>query len=218
MLQDRSLVEQIEELKEVERLRSGQFVEFRALLRKNPLFEYLDTFIEVLKFADIAPAQSNQNQLPQGGKSPGKGKGKQSTGPKQSQSQQKRMLRQMEEFKEALMPQSDSLEVIGEILDAQPAKAVISTNLEFLNDGDASEIIDGEYRVLGKVARVVDTNSEAAINLLRRTALGKFNSEMLDNHLNNPQESVKESGMDLPDLATKIEGPAILVVPMAIFV
>src|SRR5215217_2421430 len=49
MLQDRSLVEQIEGLKEVERLRSGQFVEFRALLRKNPLFEYLDTFIEVLK-------------------------------------------------------------------------------------------------------------------------------------------------------------------------
>jgi len=65
---------------------------------------------------------------------------------------------------------------------------------------------------------VVDSDSGAAINLLRRTALGKFNSEMLDNHLNNPQESVKESGMDLPDLATKIEGPAILVVPMAIFV
>jgi len=61
MLQDRSLVEQIEGLKEVERLRSGQFVEFRALLRKNPLFEYLDIFIEVLKFADVAPAQSNQN-------------------------------------------------------------------------------------------------------------------------------------------------------------
>jgi len=124
----------------------------------------------------------------------------------------------MEEFKEALMPQSDSLEVIGEMLDARPAKAVISTNLEFFNDGDASEIIDGEYRVLGKVVRVVDSDSGAAINLLRRTALGKFNSEMLDNHLNNPQESVKESGMDLPDLATKIEGPAILVVPMAIFV
>ena len=218
MLKDKSLIEKLEALEDVTSLRSGQFVEFRALLRKNPLFEYLDTFIQVLKFADFATAQSDQNRVSQGGRAAGRAKGKQSTGAKQPQSEHKRTLQQMEDFKEALTPQSDSLEVIGELLDAQPAKAVISTNLEFFNDGDASEIVDGEYRVLGKVVRVVDSGSDEAINLLRRTALGKFNSEMLEGQFNNSQETIKGSGMNLPDLATRIEGPAMQVIPVAIFV
>jgi hypothetical protein len=218
MLKDKSLIEKVEALEDVTSLRSGQFVEFRALLRKNPLFEYLDTFIQVLKFADFATAQSDQNRVSQGGRAAGRAKGKQSTGAKQPQSEHKRTLQQMEDFKEALTPQSDSLEVIGELLDAQPAKAVISTNLEFFNDGDASEIVDGEYRVLGKVVRVVDSGSDEAINLLRRTALGKFNSEMLEGQFNNSQETIKGSGMNLPDLATRIEGPAMQVIPVAIFV
>ena len=218
MLKDKSLIEKVEALEDVTSLRSGQFVEFRALLRKNPLFEYLDTFIQVLKFADFATAQSDQNRVSQGGRAAGRAKGKQSTGAKQPQSEHKRTLQQMEDFKEALTPQSDSLEVIGELLDAQPAKAVISTNLEFFNDGDASEIVDGEYRVLGKVVRVVDSGSDEAINLLRRTALGKFNSEMLEEQFNNSQETIKGSGMNLPDLATRIEGPAMQVIPVAIFV
>ncbi len=218
MLKDKSLIEKVEALEDVTSLRSGQFVEFRALLRKNPLFEYLDTFIQVLKFADFATAQSDQNRVSQGGRGAGRARGKQSTGAKQPQSEHKRTLQQMEDFKEALTPQSDSLEVIGELLDAQPAKAVISTNLEFFNDGDASEIVDGEYRVLGKVVRVVDSGSDEAINLLRRTGLGKFNSEMLEGQFNNSQETIKGSGMNLPDLATRIEGPAMQVIPVAIFV
>jgi len=216
MLKYESLIKEVEILDDVESLNSGQFVEFRALLRKNPLFEYLDTFIQVLKFADLAPGQNNQ--VTKGGTPAGRGKGKQASGAKQSQSEHKRTLKQIEDFKEALTPESESLEVVGEIRDAWPAKAVISTSLEFFNDGEANEIIDGEYRVLGKVVRVVGSDSEQAINLLRRTALGKFDSEMIDEHLINPQKTVKVPGMSLPDLDTRIEGPAIQVIPMAIFV
>ena len=103
------------------------------------------------------------------------------------------------------------------MLDTPTVKTVLSTNLEYFNDSNASEIIDGEFRILGKVVRVVDTESETTINLLRRTAFGRFNSQVFD-ELGEATEGVEEAGIDLPDFITEIEGPAIQVIPVAIFV
>lgn len=214
ILDGRSLIEKVEALEDVESLSSGQFVEFRAVLRKNPLVEYLETFIQVLGLADLVPDQINQSS--QGNKPGGKGKGKQAAGARPSQGPHKQMRQQMEAVL-ATLTESGSLEIIGEMLDALPARSVLSTNLEYFNDRDASEIIDGEFWVLGKVVRVIDSESESSINLLRKTTFGKFGSASLD-ELSNRLESVGDSPIDLPEFTTRIEGPAIQVIPVAVFV
>jgi hypothetical protein len=122
----------------------------------------------------------------------------------------------MQGLQEALV-QSGSLELLGEMLDAPEAKAVLSTNLEFFSDSNASELIDGEFRVLGKVVRVVDHNSGASINLLRKTAFGRFDSSLFD-ELGQVVTGAEGSGINLPEFRTRVEGPAIQVIPISIFV
>ena len=66
------------------------------------------------------------------------------------------------------------------MLDASPARAVLSTKPEYFGNEDASEIIDGEFRVLGKVIRSIATDSEQSINLLRKTSFGHIDNKIFD--------------------------------------
>src|SRR4051812_32379429 len=75
-------------------------------------------------------------------------------------------------------------------------------------------MVDGDFRVLGKVVRVVDSDSEESINLLRKTAFGSLNSDLFD-ELSRIVEKA-EGKLYLPDFATEIVGPAIQVMPIAI--
>jgi hypothetical protein len=116
----------------------------------------------------------------------------------------------------ASLTQSNSLELIGELLDAPGTKAVISAKLNYFSDRDATEIIDGEFRVLGKVVRIIKTDSDIPINLLRKTCFGLLDSKIL-NQFKNAFEGVEEAGIKVPELVTEIKGPALLVIPIAIF-
>lgn len=213
LLNEESLIERVTTIEDVERLESGQFVEFKAILRKNPLFDYVDTFKQILEIADLFPEQEQASQNQGGsGRRGNKSKPSQSKEPK---SQDTPIYQQMDILRTSLT-QFDSLEMVGEMLDAPSARAVLSTNLEYFNDRNASEIIDGEFRVLGKVVRVVRSDSEATINLLRKTAFGRFNSELFD-ELSETVSNAEDAGIDLPDFVTEIEGPAIQVMPVAVF-
>lgn len=224
-LYDQSLIESIDAIEEVEGLASGQFVEFRAILRKNPLVEYVDVFKQLVDLASLFPEQ--QNEVSQSGNSQssnpsgGSKKKKRTQGNQQSkvenqpETENQIFIQQLDGLRAALT-QSDSLEIIGEMLDSPTAKAVLSTNLEYFSDRNASEIIDGEFRVLGKVVRVVNSDSEDSINLLRKTGFGPLSSAMFDELGDNFSE-LEEQGVELPEFITEIEGPAVQVIPVAIF-
>lgn len=210
LLKARSLINKIESLKDIEALESGSFVEFKAVLRKNPLFEYIETFKQILEVADLFPTEIEETQ--QGGRN----KKRKSSGNRQPKNQDTPMYQQIDGIQQALV-QNGSLEMIGELLDIPTAKAVLSTNLEYFSDRNASEIIDGEFIVLAKVVRVVEPESKTTINLLRKTAFGRFGSQLFD-ELDETTTEVEEAGIDLPELVTEIKAPAIQAIPVAIFV
>ncbi len=112
--------------------------------------------------------------------------------------------------------QAGSLEIVGEMLDVPGATAVLSTKPEFFSDRNASEIIDGEFRVLGKVIRAVPTDSEESINLLRKTSFGLFDERIFEG-FSDGFEDQEDFGLRFPEFVTAIEGPALQVVPIAIF-
>ncbi len=70
--------------------------------------------------------------------------------------------------------------------------------------------------MLGKVARVVEADSEEPINLLRKTAFGKMDHRVFD-QLGDIFVDQEVVGLKFPALVTEIEGPALQVVPIAIF-
>ncbi len=232
-----SLIRRIESHDDLRALRSGEFVELRALLRKNPLVELLEMFrtwigislqLQALESGEVeqAEAQQLEDQMAQallgnlmGNPSNMTDTQQQILSPEQQLAEQNPVYRTIKLFENALT-EHGSLEVIGELLDVPNATAVLSTRLEYFEGGDASEIIDGEYRVLGKVVRVVP-EGDGSINLLRKTPFGAIKEDELEelaNLMTKREEGQEEIPMELPEIRTRIEAPTILILPMAIFV
>ena len=78
-----------------------------------------------------------------------------------------------------------------------------------------SEIIGGRFKVLGKVISVCKDDTEE-INLLRKTSLAILSEEALtEMFVGFKNEDMKQ--FNLPELTTKIKGPAIIIIPVAIY-
>ncbi len=187
----------------IEDFMSGQFVEFRAILRKNPLVDTIEGFVQLMNMAILFTDEQT---------SPAKGKhtkGGRHRDPNQL------IMEQMDGMLSA-MTASNSMELIGEILGTSTIKAVLSTELQYFNDRSVSEIIDGEFRVLGKVIRVLMPDSGEVINLLRKTSFSRLQGKIFD-QLGDAFVGVEGMGITFPELVTEIEGPALQVIPIAVF-
>jgi hypothetical protein len=78
-----------------------------------------------------------------------------------------------------------------------------------------TEISHKEFRILGKVVRIIAEDSEESIDLLRGTGLGGIGKNTLDTLMVSINQL---EGMNLPEVKTEIRGPALEIVPIAIYV
>lgn len=200
VLQEKHFIKKIESESMLTDLHSGDFVEFKAILRKNPLVDTIEGFKTIIEMAALFTGESivpsNQKQ-------------------KRPQNQMTLVTQQMDGMLNALT-QSNSVELIGELLDALGVKAVITSRIDFFSQGNTSEIIDGEFQVLGKITRVIQPNSDESINLLRKTPFGRLNQTLLKK-FSDIMSSTESMGLRNPEFIAEIDGPALLVVPIAIY-
>lgn len=78
-----------------------------------------------------------------------------------------------------------------------------------------SEIIGGRFKVLGKVISICKDETEE-IDLLRKTSLSILSEGLLTEMFAGfKNEDMKQ--FNLPELKTKITGPAVIVIPVAIY-
>lgn len=101
------------------------------------------------------------------------------------------------------------------ILSSENGSVVLSIKEQYLSNDNLSEIIGGKFRVLGKVVSVSKEESEK-IDLLRKTTLSILSEEMITN-LFSGLNGETIPGINLPDLITTINGPALIVIPIAIY-
>jgi hypothetical protein len=87
---------------------------------------------------------------------------------------------------------------------------------DYLRDQTMTEIAHKEYRLLGKAVRKIEKESEESIDLLRGTGLGGIDKDTLQELLWGAFSQMEK--MNLPEMKTEIEGPALEVVPIAVFV
>ncbi|MEZ4512586.1 MAG: hypothetical protein R3C62_11970 [Chloroflexota bacterium] len=206
-LQELNLVHQIDNDEIIPEINTGDFVEFKAVLRKNPIVETIEGFKQLMEIAVMFQEDA---------------KNPQSSTKKRDQQQSRKqtnpntvIIKQMDGILSALN-QSDSLELIGELVDTEQVMSVLTTRPDFFSHGGATEIIDGEFHVLGKVIRVAKSSSDESINLLRKTAFGKFDQGLFD-QFSLALAGLEEAGMRPGELVTEIGAPAMLIIPIAIF-
>lgn len=174
----------------------GDFIEVDGELQKNPLINYMDIFVDIFRLADIfteEPQLGNKNQV------------------KNQKQQDTKIVKQIKSFSDELMHSG----TIDFILSDEKGTVVLSAQEQYLANENVSEILGGHFKVLGKVISICKDSSEY-IDLLRKTTLSVLSEEMLEEMFSGIKNSDTEQ-FNLPELVTKVTGPAAIVIPVAIY-
>lgn len=181
---------------DIKTIKNGDFIEIEGKLEKNPLVETLEI---VSSFFDLA------NKLT---KKPTVGTKKQVNSQKDSNLE---IIKQIE----ALTNELTNSGTVDFVISGDKGTVILSAQKQYMTNDNISEIIGGSFKVLGKVISVCPDASES-IDLLRKTSLSVISDEMLS-QLYSGMKNGSTDQFNLPELKTKIPGPAVIVIPIAIF-
>lgn len=180
----------------VSSMQIGDFIEFEGELQKNPLINCMDIFMDMFRMANIfadKPQLGNKTQA------------------KVQQQQDNETVKQMRSFADELKHSG----TIDFILTDSVGTVVLSAQEQYLANDNVSEIIGGRFKVLGKVIAICHDETEK-IDLLRKTTLSILPEELL-NQMFAGFSTPETAQFNLPELVTKIVGPALIVIPVAIY-
>lgn len=181
---------------DISNMKIGSFIELEGELQKNPLIDYMDKIVDIFRMIDIFSEE------------PALGNKKNTSIQKKKESQ---MIKQIKEFSDELKHSG----TVDFILSGSTGTIVLSAQEQYLANDNISEILGGKFKVLGKVIAICKDDSES-IDLLRKTTLSILTDEMLaDIFAGFENEDMKQ--FNLPKLVTKIKGPAMIVIPIAIY-
>lgn len=180
----------------ISNVKIGNFIELEGELQKNPLIDYMDKIVDMFRMVDIF---SDEPEL----------------GNKKNASMQKKkeslILKQIKDFSAELKHSG----TVDFILSGSTGTIVLSAQEQYLANDNISEILGGKFKVLGKVIAICKDDTES-IDLLRKTTLSILIDELLDDFfVGFKSEDMKQ--FNLPELITKIKGPAMIVIPIAIY-
>lgn len=179
----------------------GDFVEFKAGMRKNPLIQGLDQVTQLLAIADMFTTPISQGQQ----------RSKQKAIP--TESELGTLAKQLKHIADTLR-EGTTRDLVASGLGGGYS-AVVTVETQFLNDAAMTDLIDGTFSVLGKVTRVV-AEGAGKISLVRNSSVNM--SPKILNELTQSFRNLQSTpGFETPDMTYEIEGPAIQVIPVAIF-
>ncbi|MCA9829284.1 MAG: hypothetical protein R3B97_05840 [Dehalococcoidia bacterium] len=182
----------------------GDFVEFAGELRVNPLSETLKAIGFVLDA--ISVFQNTSGRSTPGGK-------------RQTVASQSLDFREIKRQLAAIQQLTDApttIDLIGAVLPVRTTTALITTEPEFFVDRSMSAVLDGTFRVVGKVTKVA-ADDDAKLSMARGSALSRTGSPKLTEMLEGVIGALEQFGPAEP-LRVEISAPAVQVIPLAIFV
>lgn len=183
---------------------TGMIVEFVARMRKNPVLEAIET---LLGAAELAQSFSEFSSKKPG--LPAKKKEHQ-----QPESDVAILIRKLRNFHERAAS-GDFVDIIGNLRGSSYV-AVISLEKVYLSDPRMSDLVDGEFVVVGKVVNILGTSNES-VNLLRRVALGAINRNILDQEFAILRQTAEQANIKVPNPDPEVRGPLMQVIPVGIF-
>lgn len=179
---------------------SGDLVKFKTTLQRNSMIRALESFLQVMKMAtsfEEKPNKSNKhlhrpNQL----------------------TENEKIQKQIEGF-HGLLRTSSTIDMASPPLNGG-FRAVVTLEQEYLNDPSMADLVDGEFTVFGKVIRYLPDESES-INLLRKEFIGSVSEQSINPMIDLLRAPAITNFMNVPEIEIQIHGPALHVIPVAIF-
>lgn len=181
---------------DISNMKIGDFIEVEGELQKNPLINCMDIFVDVLRMADIFAEKPQLNAKTQA---------------KAQKQQQDETMKKIKSFASELKHSG----TVDFILSDSAGTVVLSAQEQYLSNDNISEILGGHFKVLEKVIAICADKTES-IDLLRKTTLSILPHDLLADMFSCLQnEDMKQ--YNLPELKTEISGPAVIVIPVAIY-
>ena len=181
---------------DISNMKIGDFIEVEGELQKNPLINCMDIFVDVLRMADIFAEKPQLNARTQA---------------KAQKQQQDETMKKIKSFASELKHSG----TVDFLLSDSAGTIVLSAQEQYLSNDNISEILGGHFKVLGKVIAICADKTES-IDLLRKTTLSILPHDLLADMFSCLQnEDMKQ--YNLPELKTEISGPAVIVIPVAIY-
>ena len=177
----------------------SDFVEFEATLKRNPLDEVFSMFSRMAPLMALSdqPEQPNPQDPNKRGTN------------RQRKNNDSSLKQQIDSIHGALAGDK-SRDFIAELGDMN---VVLTTDQAYFIDPTMNDVIDGQFRVFGKATRVIQAGSDDKINLLRKSPIGKFINQVPD--FQNAFSEFEKLG--LRSMEPEVHGPAMQVIPIAIF-
>ncbi len=243
-LYEKKFISPMDTMDEIGNLKCGDFVEFRSKLKTNPLMDSFNRMREVskylVKYSDQIdkrrisektaeeietkiesiqerdrnkrkiknPVQNNQINVPT--------QDNQNNVPTQDNQNNVALFQWIFELSDDLL-NSNSTEIIGNLSDQTLVNVDLSAKVNCFVNNDTSLVMNGEFSVFGKVTQVISCDSEDTIDLLQKTNLRSFGEDVIKK-FTDAFDQVPNNAITLPKVITKINGPAIQVLPIAIFI
>ncbi|SRR6266496_688006 len=201
-------------------LASGCLVEIQGEIIGNPLKQILDLLAALGPYFGLvideptpdATAKQSPSRTPKRS-SPGKGAVPQLA----SLSGQQTPEPTLQDLLRVLKREVERSSVLDLLMEgSNGVKVVLTVSGELLTPEVEAYLIGGRFNVIGKASAILDASQ--SINLMRRTVFGFGGRQLADQMFGDFNRSMAESdGMDLSLAQTVIDGPAIQVLPLAIY-
>jgi hypothetical protein len=205
-LDDENAIKRLSDDRSWEAILPSDFVEVRGMFRPNPLADALRIINRLIGIMQVFAGTQGSPQ--------GHGKKGQVGETKFDQKQ----MGQISKFFDGILSDIEKGSIRTFVVDlGQPreCRAVFSLFTEYLRDPTMTEVSYKEFRLFGVVVRKVLAGEKNAIDLLRGTGMGGMGKQVLDPIVTSLSQM---EGMNLPSVETAIDGPALEIVPIAIFV
>jgi len=171
----------------------GDIVEFEATLKRNSIIETMDFLVAFSDLTTVFSDEPHKNAKKKGGT---------------SGDQTKIQILKLAE----ILKSGNSIDLTTGELKCK-YKAVVTIEIQYLNDPLMSDLVDGTFHVVGKIITVIPDKSKA-INLLRKS---KMPTSVLDKVIKGLSTLTADQELNLPDITSKIQGPVVQIIPIAIF-
>jgi hypothetical protein len=198
----------------------ADFIELRGVFAPNPLtdaLKFIERMIPLIELAKSLPGSSADSPVlgPTINKRQGRKKHQSTI---TSISPENQQLTQLRSFLRELLQGLENEQVRSFIVsstDRDSLEAVVVLSLDYLRDKTMTEIYQKEFFLLGKVVRKVEPEEGQPISLLTGTVLGSLGDSIV-HKIVDALRSMPD--MNLPDIRTEIDGPALEIVPIAVYV
>ena len=199
-LEEENLIKRLSTSSDISKVDPGDFIEVRGEFSKNPLIDLMDSLYMLGELATAFDEDKSNNSKVN----------------KNKALENKKLLGQIKTLSDSLK-NGNMIDLICTMNGNINLKAVLPVYIDYFVNNNMNEIIDGEYRILGKVTKVINAESSESINLLRNTSFSLLQTSMIS-QLTNSFNSGENYGLQYQEIITEISGPAVQLIPISIFV